>query len=183
MIVLAFAFLLIGCNSDQETTTVNEESTAKSKVPNMDADWIEIGYIKDGMPYITFDTKKALTTLSANMKKYANIDANYTSVYVASIDDTYNLLFEGDTYRTSFYVKVIESPSKLEVANATTTIAAHRKITCTTSECSHESTGCAVKYDRENNDLPYCSPCANGGKCTKTDLSSAEAAEAAAGVF
>ncbi|QHI39044.1 hypothetical protein IMCC3317_44440 [Kordia antarctica] len=180
MIALAFAFLLSGCTSDQEATQSNEENAAKSELPIIEADWVEIGYIKDGMPYITFDTKKALNTLSENMKKYANIDENYTSVYVASIDEDYNLLFEGKTYRTSFYVKAIKSTEKL-ATEASYRLVVARKITCTTSECSHEATGCAVKYDPDNLDLPYCSPCANGGKCTKTDISNSDAV--ATGVF
>lgn len=180
MIALAFAFLLSSCTSDQEVTQLNEENTAKSELPIIEADWVEIGYIKDGMPIITFDTKKALNALSENMKKYANINENYTSVYVGSIDEDYNLLFEGKTYRTSFYVKVIKSTEKLATGTSYRLVAA-RKITCTTSECSHESTGCAVKYDHDNHDLPYCSPCANGGECTKTDISNSDAV--AVGVF
>jgi hypothetical protein len=180
IIVLAFAFLLSGCTSDHEATKLNEENAAKIKLPVIEGDWVEIGYIKNGMPFLTFDTKKALNTLSGNMKKYSNINEDYTSVYVASIDEDYNLLFEGETYRTSFYVKAIKSPAKL-VSGTSHILVAARKITCTTSECSHEATGCAVKYDPDNLDLPYCSPCANGGKCTKTDISNSDAV--AAGVF
>lgn len=180
VIVLALAFLLTGCTSDQTATNSDDENRAKFKLPTIDADWVEIGYIKDGMPYLTFDTKKALNTLSGNMKKHANINEKYTSVYVAAIGEDYNLMFEGETYRTSFYAKIIKSPGKL-ASGASHAIVASRKITCTTTDCSHESTGCAVKYDRDNHDLPYCSPCANGGECTKTDISNTDAV--AVGVF
>lgn len=180
MFVLVFAFLLSGCTSDQETTKLDDESTAKSKLTTMDADWVEIGYIKDGMIFLTIDTKKALKTLSNNMQKLANINETYTSVYVASIDKDYNLLFEGKTFRTSFYVKAVKSPAKLATGTSHALVAS-RKITCTTSDCSHESTGCAVKYDPDNHELPYCSPCANGGECTKTDISNSDAV--AVGVF
>ena len=66
-------------------------------------------------------------------------------------------------------------------SEASHTIVAARKITCTTSDCAHVSTGCAVKYDPNNHDLPYCSPYANGGKYTKTDISNCDAV--AVGVF
>lgn len=179
-LVLTFAF--VGCTSDQETTNT-DDATAKSKIPVLGDDWIEIGYIKNDMPTMTFDTKKALQTLSTNMAKHASVNETYTSVYVTSIDNTYNLVFEGDTYRTSYYVKIIQSNGKLGAATAANVMVANRRITCTTSDCSHEPTGCAVKYDNDDTGLPYCSPCANGGKCTKTDLSAAEAVAVASGVF
>ncbi|MEM6684958.1 MAG: hypothetical protein AAF617_04100 [Bacteroidota bacterium] len=181
---LVLTFVFIGCTGDQETSISNDADAAKIILPVLDKDWVEIGYIKNGEPVITFDTKKALTALSSNMEKYGDINETYTSVYVANIDGHYNLFFEGETYRTAFYVKAIQTNSKLATSTSAataTTLVATRKITCTTSDCAHESTGCAVKYDRENNDLPYCSPCNNGGKCTKTDVSNAAAVSA--GVF
>ena len=183
VIALVCSFLLIGCTSDQETTKATDGNSAKSKLTVTDANWVEIGHIKDGTPVLTIDTKKAVNALSQNMKTYAGIEENYTNVYVVSIDDgAYNLLFEGKTYRTSFYVEAIKSNAKA-TASASHVLVANRKITCTTSDCAHESTGCAVKYDHDNNDLPYCSPCNNGGKCTKTDISTSDVGDVATGVF
>ncbi|WP_108114241.1 hypothetical protein [Kordia periserrulae] len=172
VIVLALSFLLVGCTNDQATSDVDNDNLTKSKLPSFETEWEEIGYLKDGEPILTIDTKKALKALSASMKEKVNITEDYTFVYIVSTDQAYNLVFEGKKYRTSFYVEAITTSSKLATTGTSTTLVASRKITCTTSECSSEPLGCAVKYDNGNTGLPYCSPCENGGECTKTDISS-----------
>jgi len=169
MIVLALAFLLNACSSDQDDSKLNEENTAKSKLPAIENNWKEIGYLKDGMPILTIDKTQALKTFSENMKKFANIDENYTDVYIVNDGEDYNLVFKGKEYRSSFYVKTVASTSATTVSPI---LVAGPRITCTTSDCSSEPTGCAVKYDNDNTGLPYCSPCSNEGKCTKTAISS-----------
>lgn len=171
MMVLALAFLLSGCNSDQETTRSTDETAAKVKLPVVGDDWKEIGYIKDGTVVLTINKNDALKRMSTNMKKYAGIDENYTDVYIVDFEGDYNLLFEGETYRSTFYVKAVASRTTTS-ANASQILVAGPRITCTTSDCSSEPTGCAVKYDNDDTGLPYCSPCSNGGKCTKTAISS-----------
>ncbi|MEM6719992.1 MAG: hypothetical protein AAF611_11775 [Bacteroidota bacterium] len=184
LITLVFTFVFIGCTNDETTTNASDHNRTESNIPDITANVIQIGYIKDGTPEMTFDTKKALRTLSRNMRKIG-VNETYTSVYVANVGNAYNLLFEGDTYRTSFYVEVVESDTDSETVSTTrrNALVVHHEITCTTSECSQESTGCVVKYDAENGDLPYCSPCANGGKCIKTAMSEKDAASIVEGVF
>ncbi|WP_046744254.1 hypothetical protein [Kordia zhangzhouensis] len=168
MMVVVLALLVSSCSGDQETTRTTD-ANEKSKVPVIGNDWKEIGYIKDGTIVLTIDKEKALARLSANMKKYAGIDEVYTDMYVVNFEDDYNLLFEGKNYRSTFYVAAISSKVSSTVD---ATLVAGPRITCTTSDCSSEPTGCAVKYDNDDTGLPYCSPCSNGGKCTKTAISS-----------
>lgn len=159
---------MTGC-SDQDTATTNDENVVKSKIPTLEEGWKEIGYIKDGMPILTIDKKLVMQTLSENLKKLSDIEASFKDVYVVSIDDGYNLLFEGNVYMTSFYAKAVKS------LKGGSTLIVKAGLSCTTSDCSSETRGCIVMYDQEDLDLPYCSPCANGGKCTKTSSTPIEA--------
>ena len=171
MIVLAIAFLLSGCTNDQETIKLDDDNTAKSKLSEMEGDWKEIGYMKDGMPVFTINMKEALKTLSENMKKFSGIDENFTDMYIVNDEKDYNLVFSGDTYRTSFYVKVEKTSERLD-SGASHTLMAATNISCTTSDCSSEPRGCMVMYDNDDLGIPYCSPCSNEGKCTKTTSAS-----------
>lgn len=173
MIVLALAFLLNACSSDQDDSKLNEENTAKSKLPAIENNWKEIGYMKDGMPVFTINMKEALKTLSDNMKKFSGIDENYTDMYIVNDEKDYNLVFSGEKYRTSFYVKVEKTSKRLNSgASHKLILMAATNISCTTSDCSSEPRGCMVMYDNDDLGIPYCSPCSNGGKCTKTTSAS-----------
>lgn len=118
--------------------------------------WKQVGYLKDGKPILNLEEQASLKSLNNNLRRMSNIDENFTDISIVANDNgNYNLVFKGETYKTSFFVTTNESN---ELVALTTT-------SCTTSDCSQEPMGCRVMYQVDEG---YCSPCENKGKCTKT---------------
>jgi hypothetical protein len=121
--------------------------------------WKTIGSIQNGNPVITVEKTALLTAYNANLLRQSNIEGHFTDVNIQPLDrGDYALVFTGTKYRSSLYVRAREQ--SLEALSNTS---------CTTSDCPTEPRGCLVMYDPD--DIGYCSPCENGGKCTKTSSS------------
>lgn len=118
--------------------------------------WEIIGTIDNDKPVLTINKTDVLKAFNANLFTASQIDGNFTDLSIQSTaDGNYLLVFKGSTYRSSLFVKV---ESRRLVALTTTS--------CTTSSCSTEPSGCVVMYTPD--EIGYCSPCGNGGGCTKT---------------
>jgi hypothetical protein len=116
-----------------------------------------IGKIDNGNPVLTVDKIALLKKYNTNLQKVANIDGQFTNVSLISVEgDDYVLVFFGKDYKSVISVK---REGQILLARGT--------ISCTTSDCSQETTGCVPKFEK-GSDLGYCTPCNNGGKCTKT---------------
>jgi hypothetical protein len=130
----------------------NNVTTAQSK-------WEVIGTIENGVAVLTINKAEVLNAFNANLLAISKINGKFTDVTLSSTDDgNYLLLFKGSVYKSSLFVK--KQSTRLEALTTTS---------CTTSACSTEPRGCVVMYDSDQ--IGYCSPCGNGGVCTKTSSS------------
>jgi hypothetical protein len=123
------------------------------------SNWKEVGKIENGKPILTIDKESVIKSFNESLLKFSNIDGKFTDVKLISTDDkNFLLVFSGPIYRSTVYAR--RSSRTLAIIEALTSTS------CTTSECSTEPRGCVVMYDSQ--DIGYCSPCGNGGGCTKT---------------
>lgn len=119
--------------------------------------WKTVGVISNGIPTLTINTAQAITDYNANLLQASGINGNFTSLELLQLGNgTYLLIFKGETYSSSFYVK----------SDAAGNLMASAGLSCTTSACSQETYGCIPQYN--GGDIGSCTPCANGGVCTKT---------------
>lgn len=153
--VLIFMVTLISCTGNENTDSPNGE-TNNTMVTKSTGNWIEVGAIINGVATVTGDKASLIRNWNNTLLQKSGINGNFTDVSIIEDNGNYQLVFEGSTYKSSFYVKVLSS----------TTLMAAGDTSCTTSECSEENLGCVVKYDQ--GPPGYCSPCGNGGSCTKT---------------
>jgi hypothetical protein len=121
--------------------------------------WKEVGKIENGKPILTIDKAVVLKSFNESLLKYSNIDGKFTDVkLISSNDGSFLFVFSGPVYRSTVYArKSVRSSAIIEALTTTS---------CTTSDCSSDPKGCIVMYDSQ--DIGYCSPCGNGGSCTKT---------------
>jgi hypothetical protein len=160
LVIVIFGF---SCSSDNsgndEESPINDPKLELNSIKKIEGNWVEIGVIRDGNPVIIGDKEALLESWNSNLLKYSGIRGNFTEVFINYSDGDYQLIFKGPDFQSSFYVKK-ENSNSLYAAGDTS---------CTTSEGSQEPEGCVVKYELSKPGAPgYCSPCANGGKCTKT---------------
>ncbi|MBZ9730197.1 hypothetical protein LB467_10915 [Salegentibacter sp. JZCK2] len=161
IVIIIFGFT--SCSSDNSENSKEsqvEELEVKSDVKKeVEGNWLEVGVIRDGQPVITGDKKALLESWNSNLLKLSGIKGDFTDVYIYGTDGGYQLIFKGSVFQSSFYVKRNDSASLFAAGDTS----------CTTSDCPQEPEGCVVKYELSKPGAPgYCSPCANGGKCTKT---------------
>ncbi|MFO7743756.1 MAG: hypothetical protein R6V36_00055 [Psychroflexus sp.] len=164
--LLIITFGITSCNSDNSKNSNEsqvEELEVKSDVKKeFEGNWLKVGVIRDGQPLITGDKNTLLESWNSNLFKLSGIKSNFTDVYIYGADGDYQLIFKGPEFQSSFYVKRSDSDSLFAAGDTS----------CTTSACLEEAEGCIVKYKLSKPEAPgYCSPCANGGKCTKTTSS------------
>ena len=118
--------------------------------------WEVIGNIENDKPVLTINKTEVLEAFNANLLAASQIDGKFTDLSIQSTaDGNYLLVFKGSTYKSSLFVKA----ESRRLSALTTT-------SCTTSSCSTEPRGCVVMYTAD--EIGYCSPCGNGGGCTKT---------------
>jgi hypothetical protein len=109
-----------------------------------------IGKIKNGDIVFTQDKNKLLANFNANLLTLSGIDGQFTTVNIKSYNKKqYYLVFEGAKYKSTF---------SIDVRGDYLTVSAFT--TCTTSACSGEQKGCVPNMNA-------CTPCGNGGACTK----------------
>lgn len=150
--VIIISSLIISCSNDKD------ESTSKKAVT--DDNLIEIGVLEDGLPVIKGDKYALIKSWERNLLRLSRINAKFTDIYITEIgNEEYQLVFIGNEFKSSFFVQKSEN-DKLFVSGDTS---------CTTSDCSQEPRGCVVTYKLSKPGAPgSCTPCSNGGKCTKT---------------
>tara|TARA_R100001369_G_scaffold2745_5_gene8928 strand:+ start:49856 stop:50368 length:513 start_codon:yes stop_codon:yes gene_type:complete len=159
-------FLSLSCTNESDS----EESSA-SKVENIQQNeitedtyknWVEVGKIEDGVAVLTADKNNLINSLNQNLFVTTGKSTRMTDVSLERIEDFFYLLFTSDKQRVTFYVQKSKDSNILRAAATTV---------CTTSECTQEPLGCIPKYDitpAGQEGIGTCTPCANGGKCTKT---------------
>jgi len=118
----------------------------------------QIGVIENGKVIFIANKGTLLTNYNKNLLSQSNIDARFNNVNIVEYEKgKYLLIFSGPNHKSALAVFADENQKLM--AETTTS--------CTTSDCSQETYGCLVKYE-PGAEIGYCSPCANGGKCTKT---------------
>jgi hypothetical protein len=118
----------------------------------------QVGVIENGSATFTANKDSLLTNYNKNLRSRSNIDAKFNNVNIVEYEEgKFLLVFSGPNHKSVFAVFANERKALMAV---TTT-------SCTTSDCSQETYGCLVMHE-QGSEIGYCSPCANGGKCTKT---------------
>lgn len=121
----------------------------------------EIGKLIDDKPVLTIDKDRIIKNFSANLFKLSNINAQFNDVVLSKVSDNdYALVFRGNSHKSSLAVFVENGKMSAVVTTS-----------CTTTDCSQERLGCIVKYEFPGDEIGACSPCGNGGNCTKTNSS------------
>lgn len=115
---------------------------------------LPIAQLENGTPVFTVNTNDILTSFTETIKEVSNIQDNFTIATIINYESRYLLILKGNTYKSAFKLDNIEG--KLAPVDMT--------ITCTTSACASEQFGCIPTNDM----TPTCTPCGNGGGCTKT---------------
>ena len=124
--------------------------------------WQAIGELKDGKAVLTADKSELLRAYNQNLQRFSGINGDFTDVkIVAGAQGDYALVFTGKEYKSTF---------RVEKADDGTVLRANYTISCTTSDCAQETSGCEPRFN--GGDRGNCSPCSNDGKCAKTVSSS-----------
>lgn len=120
-----------------------------------------VGEIVAGNPVLTMNKAEMLKLYNMNLLKFTGIDGQFTDASIKPAGTgNYVLLFTGKTCRSA--LALVNNGGKLAPSG----------ISCTTTDCSSEPHGCEVTYGTgPDAGTVYCSPCSNGGKCTKTSTS------------
>lgn len=120
--------------------------------------WLAIGEFRDGKAVLTADKSELLQVYNQNLQQVSGINGDFKDVKIeAGAQEAYTLVFTGEAYKSTFRVEKADDGIALRV-NGT--------ISCSTTDCSQETSGCEPRFD--GGDRGYCSPCSNGGECTKT---------------
>ncbi|MGB4844931.1 MAG: hypothetical protein WBP16_10730 [Ferruginibacter sp.] len=119
-----------------------------------------IGKLNNSVPVLTANKTTLISNFSKNLLGLSGINGNFTDVMIVPDGSNYYLVFKGSQFRSSMLLKTVPATDD----NSTTNFyedGGH--VTCTTSDCASEPTGCVPSPVGLS-----CTPCANKGKCTKT---------------
>jgi hypothetical protein len=155
-VLFLLVFCLFSCQNN-ESSDNPKESGKQNKALKVSPNWLNVGEVVDDKPILIGDKTALLASWNESLFNLSQIKGNFTDVYIDGVEGDYQLIFKGAKYQSSFYVVQLEGNRVLAAIGDTS---------CTTTECSSENRGCVVKYDQ--GEPGYCSPCANGGACTKT---------------
>jgi hypothetical protein len=115
-----------------------------------------IGKVEGEKAVLTADKALLLKNYNKNLQTLSQIDGNFTDVSIIKAANDYLLVFSGKKYKS---VLAIEQKGEM--------LHAIGKVSCTTSDCPQETTGCIPKFE-SGSELGTCTPCSNNGKCIKT---------------
>jgi hypothetical protein len=115
-----------------------------------------VGKVEGDNAVLTADKALLLKAYNKNLQILSKIDGNFTDVAIVKVVNDYLLVFSGEKYKS---VLIIEQNGQ--------TLLARGQVSCTTSDCPQETTGCIPKFE-SGSELGTCTPCSNNGKCTKT---------------
>lgn len=115
-----------------------------------------IGKVEGDKAILTTDKALLLKNYNKNLQTLSQIEGNFTDVTIIKAANDYLLVFSGEKYKS---VLAIEQEGQM--------LHAIGKVSCTTSDCPQETTGCIPKFE-SGSELGTCTPCSNNGKCTKT---------------
>lgn len=119
-----------------------------------------IGKITNNVPTITVDKPKLIKGFTSNLNANSQLNASFNNVEVINSGENFYLIFKGDNIRSTLMV------TKELGSKGIYFLMAQGKTSCTTTDCSHEATGCVPNWLSK-----ACDPCNNGGKCTRTTSS------------
>lgn len=164
--ILLFSVVLFACNNNPKQSNESTDKSASRKTGSTgDEDTtIVIASVTGGVTMFVADP----TILKSDWQTFINSQLEPESCTLTKVEivpnsdaSIYYLVASGTMSGGENMKASIEleqgSPSCLMVSGFT--------VTCTTSACSSEGTGCVPV-------LLACNPCSNGGKCTKTVSSS-----------
>jgi hypothetical protein len=135
---LATLILIFSCNAKSQTNTVETP----------------IGYLVNNEPVFSVQKQMLISIFKKNLLNLSGIEAPFTDArIVKDAEGNYFLVFTGGIYKSTFSVFVKNNNQLIARAG----------ITCTTSDCADELTGCIPRVSGT-----ACTPCENKGKCTKT---------------
>lgn len=148
LIILVSPFIFNSCKPNQNTTSNISDGNI----------YLEIGIIENGIPKIIGSKEKLLKSWSSNLFEYSQIKTSFSEVTIEKSNGSFQLIFKNSKYKSSFYVKKLNSNKLFVAANAA----------CTTSICLNDK-GCEVKYEKSS--PIFCSGCSDSSDCTKTSSS------------
>ena len=148
LLILVSPFIFNSCKPNQNTTTNISDGNI----------YLEIGIIENGIPKITVNKEKLLNSWSSNLLKYSQIKTNFSDVTIEQSNGVFQLIFKNSKYKSSFYIKKVNSNKLFVAANAA----------CTSSKCLNDKE-CEVKY--EKNTPIFCTDCSDSDGCAKTSSS------------
>ncbi|HMJ47181.1 MAG TPA: hypothetical protein VK498_07605 [Ferruginibacter sp.] len=143
-LILLFSLFLVSCQSN----------SAKGQML--------VGKIDNSVAVITANKTTLLTNFSNNLLRLSGITGNFTDATIVQDGSNYYLVFTGTQFKSSLLLKLMPSSDNTTLVYEDDG-GGGGHVTCTTSECAAEPRGCVP--------APVglaCTPCANGGKCTKT---------------
>lgn len=118
----------------------------------------QIAVVQNGVPVFTVDSMALIATYNTNLYKASGIQGNFTKAQIIAGEESYVLVFSGGAYVSKLQMNTLGNNSAGNMV-----LVAVGATSCTTTDCSEESTGCVPKTW-----LNGCTPCSNKGKCTRT---------------
>lgn len=119
-----------------------------------------IGKIVNNIPTLTVDKPQLIKGYTNNLNANSQLNASFNNVEVVSSEENFYLIFRGDNIRSTLMV------TKVLGSDGIYFLMAEGKTSCTTTDCSHEATGCVPNWLSK-----ACDPCNNKGKCSRTTTS------------
>ncbi len=156
--ILLFSFVLFACNNGQREA--NNSSSNSQLLEGSEADTtIVIATLDSGETSFVVNQnvlKSDWQEFLSNIPEYATCTLNSVEI-VSNVDSTVYYLvasgtISGENMKSTIELK-LEQPSCLYITGLT--------VTCTTTACSSEGTGCIPV-------ILHCTECGNKGKCTKS---------------
>ena len=116
-----------------------------------------IGKVIDNKAKITVNQTELIAGYTDNLNNNSQLNASFSSVELVGAGEQYFLVFRGNNLRSTLLV------TTQQMKDGSVMLMAQGGTSCTTTDCSHESTGCVPNWLSKS-----CDPCNNKGKCTRT---------------
>lgn len=163
--IILITLMTVSCTTNERAVEDLNQKNSETTTTRIDRSkynlWSEVGAIKDGKLVITADKQKMIEAINRNHIEKAGFNPNVENVSIEKMDSNYYLSFTGKEYKVTLYLQLEENSTLFAAAGTS----------CSTSACSQEQFGCIPQYPNNpagQSGIGTCTPCANGGGCTKT---------------